>query len=337
MNDSLRKANTLSNQFKSVFTKEDLDNMPPAGPSLYPDVPPTVSETLKLLTNVNPKEANGPDLIPCPILKEAATEIVPFLRFLFAQSLESGIVPIDWLKGNITPIFKKGSKHLANYPLISLTAVPCKILEHIIFHDIMAHLDSNNIPINSQHGFRRNFSCETQLITTVEKIAKAINNGKQTDLIIMDFSKAFVPLIPHQRLINKLDYDGIRGHHKVWLTNWLTRREQTVVVDGVSSPPVHVSSGVPQGTVLGPLMFLLCINDISGSDCSSTIRLFADDTILYSIVESLSDAEHLQSDLSTIERWSQKCLMQFNPPGGGGGYTHTLPKRVCAAQWVSRF
>ena len=251
----------LTRKKQRLYDKARRTNNP--SPSPYPDVPPTVftiSGILKLLNNVNPKKANGPDLIPCRILKEAATEIAPFLHFLFAQSLESGIVPSDWLKANITPVFKKGSKHLAAiYRPISLTAVPCKILEHIIFHDIMAHLDSNNIPINSQNGFRRKFSCETQLITTVEKIAKAIDNGKQTDLIIMDFSKAFdiVPLIPHQRLINKLDYYGIRGHHKVWLTNWLTRREQTVVVDGVSSPPVHVSSGVPQGTVLGPLMFLL--------------------------------------------------------------------------------
>ena len=116
----------------------------------------------------------------------------------------------------------------------------------------------------------------------------------------MDFSKAF-DVVSHQQLIDKLDYYGIRGNHKVWLTNWLICRKQTVVVGGVSSPPVNVSSGALQGTVLGPLMFLLYINDI-GSDCSSTlIRLFVDGTILYSIVESTSDAKH------------QKWLMQSNP------------------------
>lgn len=94
-------------------------------------------------------------------------------------------MPSDWLKANITPVFKKGSKHSAqNYRPISLTAVPCKILEHVIFHDIIAHLDSHNILVNSQHGFRRTFSCETQQITTIEEIAKALDNGKQPDLII---------------------------------------------------------------------------------------------------------------------------------------------------------
>lgn len=201
---------------------------------------------IKLLNNINPKKANGPDLIPCRILKEAAVEIAPFLQFLFSKSMESGAVPSDWLKANVTSVFKKGSKHLvANYRPISLTAVPCKILEHIIFHNIMAHLDSNNILVNSQHGFRKKLSCETQLITTVEEIAKSLDNGKQSDLIIMDFSKAF-DVVPHQQLVNKLDYYGIRGHLKNWITTWLTLREQSVVVDGVSSPAVHVSSGVPQ-------------------------------------------------------------------------------------------
>ena len=127
---------------------------------------------------------------------------------------------------------------------ISLTAVPCKILEHIIFHDIMSHLDSNNILVNSQHGFRRKFSCETQLITAIEELAKALDHGKQSDLIIMDFSKAF-DVVPHRRLINKLDYYGIRGHLKRWLTNWLIHQEQSVVIDGASSCPVYVSCGVP--------------------------------------------------------------------------------------------
>jgi len=119
------------------------------GTTLNVDVPPTVFTILgilKVLNNVNSKKAYGPDLIPCRILKEAATEIAPFLQFLFTQSLESGSVPSDWLLANITPVFKEGSKHLAAYYRpISLTAVPCKILENIVFRDITAHLDSNNI------------------------------------------------------------------------------------------------------------------------------------------------------------------------------------------------
>ena len=111
---------------------------------------------------------------------------------------------------------------------------------------------------------------------------------------------------------NKLGYYGTHSHLKCWLTKWLIHWEQSVLVDGTSSCPVYVSSCVPQGTILGPLMFLLCINDI-GNNCSSTLRLFAYDTFLYSVIESTSDSEHLQSDLSTIEHRSWKWLMEFNP------------------------
>ena len=169
----------------------------------------------------------------------------------------------------------------------------------------MSHLDSENILIKSHHGFCKKLSCETQLITTVEEIGRAQDNGKQLDLITMDFSEAF-DTVPHQRLISKLDSYGIRCNLRCWLTTWLTCRKQFVVVDGISSSAVHVSSGVPQGTFLGPLMFLLYINDI-GDDCISTIRLFADDTILYSVIESTLDAEWLQSDLHVIGQINGLC------------------------------
>ena len=276
--------------------------MPTVGSSNYLDISPTVFSVpgiAKLLPNIDPRKANGPNLIPCRVLKEAADVIAPFLQFLYTQSLESGKLPSDWLKANIIPLFKKGSKHLpANYRPISLTAVPCKILEHIIFHDAMAHLESENILVKHQHGFHKKLSSETQLITMIEEISRSLDCGQQTDLIIMDFSKAF-DVVPHQRLIHKLDYYGIRGNLKNWLS-------------GTSSNSVYVSSGVPQGTVLGPLMFLLYINDI-GDNCSSSIRLFADDTILYSVIENIGSANSLQSDLYAVEQWANKWLMQFNP------------------------
>ena len=127
--------------------------MPTVGSSNYPDISPTVFSVpgiAKLLADIDPMKANGPDLIPCRVLKDTAYVIAPFLRFLYTQSLESGKLPSDWLKANI-PVFKKGSKHLpANYRPISLTAVPCQILEHSIFHDIMAHLESENILVKHQ-------------------------------------------------------------------------------------------------------------------------------------------------------------------------------------------
>ena len=157
------------------------------------------------------KKANEPDGIPCYILKEAAAELAPFLQFLFTQSLHTGSVPQAWLKATVVSVHKKGNRsQVDNYRPISLTSVPCKIMEHIIFHEMMSHLDSNQVLVNYQHGFRKKLSCETQLICTVEEIARSLDKGEETDLIIMDFSKAF-DSARHQRLLMKLRFYGIRG------------------------------------------------------------------------------------------------------------------------------
>ena len=152
----------------------------------------------------------------------------------------------------------------------------------------MSHLDKHDILTNVQHGFRKSHSRETQLITTIEQTARNLDQGSQTDAILLDFPKAFDTL-PHQRLLLKLDRYGLRGQIKGWICD----RKQIVVVDGDKSALVKVKSGVPQGTVPGPLMFLLCINDI-GDNIESQIRLFADDTILYTVIKGMGDASLLQ-------------------------------------------
>ena len=153
------------------------------------------------------------------------------------------------------PVFKKGSKkEVCNYRPVSLTPVPCKILEHIIFHHIIGHLDAYHVLVNYQHGFRRGHSSESQLITIVEHLVRNSDHGKQTDVLLLDFSKAF-DTVPHKRLLKKLDHYGIHGPLIKWIESWLCGRTQTVVVNGSQSSPVTVTSGDPQGTVLGPLMF----------------------------------------------------------------------------------
>ena len=148
-------------------------------------------------------------------------------------------------------------------------------MEHIIFHSIMRHLDQNNILNNYQHGFRPNYSCQSQLVMLTEEIFKAMDQQKQIDLILLDFSKAF-DSVPHKRLLQKLSHYGIQGNLHQWIKAWLTQRKQRVILNNETSNFVPVKSGVPQGTVLGPLMFLLYINDIA-TNINSSIRLFADD------------------------------------------------------------
>ena len=144
----------------------------------------------------------------------------------------------------------------------------------------------------------------------MEEISRALDNHHQIDMLILDFSKAF-DTVPHQRLLGKIDHYGIRDHTKNWIKTWLTSRSQRVVVDGEASETIRVDSGVPQGTVLGPLMFLLYINDI-GENISSNIKLFADDCLLFRKINKTKHTQALQEDLSKLGNWTGKWQMLFN-------------------------
>ena len=205
----------MNEQFKSVFTKEDLDNFPQIDDSGTPDIPNLNISTeglIKLLKAVNPNKANGPDNISCRILKEAAESISPYLQLIFTKSIEEHNVPKDWLVANVTALFKKGDKSQpVNYRPLSLTSVPCKIMEHVIFKHIMNHLDKHNILVDFQHDIRNKRSCESQLVITTEDIARNLDNNQQVDMLILDFSKAF-DTVPYKRLLKKLESYGINGN-----------------------------------------------------------------------------------------------------------------------------
>ena len=174
----------------------------------------------------------------------------------------------------------------------------------------MGHLDNNHLLSDVQHGFRKKRSCESQLILTIQDLANGLNDGKQIDAILLDFSKAF-DKVAHQRLLQKLQYYGIRGYLNDWVADFLKDRQQEVVLEGTHSSATQVTSGVPQGTVLGPLLFLVYINDMpEGID--STMRLFADDSLLYRFIRTKEDQSILQEDLRKLELWEHKWQMQFN-------------------------
>ena len=193
--NSEQKAEVLSDQFASVFTDENLLNIPNMDPSTITDIPPVkfdVSGITSLLRNINVKKASGPDnMISCWVLKEAATVIAPFLHYIFTLSMQTGQVTGS-LQMLLLRVFKKGNRNEpSNYRSISSTSVPCKIMEHIIYRHIMDHLDSNSILVcleNYQHGFRQGHSCETQLITIIESVTRNLDLGQQSDLLLLDFA-----------------------------------------------------------------------------------------------------------------------------------------------------
>ena len=226
------------------------------------------------------------------------------LKVIVTQSLNTGSIPSDWPLANITPVYKKGNKDLpVNYRPISLTSVCSKVIEHVVYHSIMSHLNRNDVLSGSQHGFRASYSCSTQLISLIEDLNFHMDNNIQVDMILLDFSKAF-DTVSHCRLLKKLKFYHIENQVIQWIEKWLTLRKQHVLFDGESSNHVPVSSGVPQGTVLRPLIFLIYINDIT-EDTSSQLRLFAD------AIKSEQDSILLQQDLETLSQWAKVWQMRF--------------------------
>lgn len=213
--------------------------------------------------------------------------------------------------GKIIPIHKAGDKHCPlNYRPISLTSIPCKILEHIIYSQLVKFLESNNFFSAAQHGFRKFFSCETQLLTFSHDLHLILDRSSRADCIFLDFAKAF-DKVSHKLLLHKLSTLNIDPSLLSWIRVFLTNRSQFVFVNDCSSPLVPVTSGVPQGSVLGPLLFLIFINDLP-SCVTSSISLFADDCVLYREVTNDHDVSCLQSDLNRISEWCNKWNMKLN-------------------------
>jgi len=314
--DPREKAQILNKQFHSVFAVDPPGPIPQKGPSPYPKMKPIrvcLSGVTKLLKSLKPHKASGPDEIGARVLKELHDDIAPILTTIFHHSLKTGQVPNDWKQANVAPVYKKGDRYAAeNYRPVSLTSICCKLLEHIIVSNMMSHFEEHHILNDCQHGFRSKRSCETQLIGMVHDLATNLDKRNRTDLIILDFSKAF-DKASHQRLLYKLQYYGIHGNLHQWISNFLGNRTQRVVLDGATSDEISVTSGVPQGTVLGPILFLAYINDLPECLKYSKVRLFADDAIVYKTIKCPEDQYKLQSDIHNLEKWETDWLMHFNP------------------------
>ena len=314
--DDAEKAEILNDFFASVFTVEGNSEMPEFEQKVKDNehlsfVDIKAEKVLKQLKTLNSSKSCGPDQCHPYFLKECAEEIYIPLTEIFRKSLRSGEVPEDWRRANITCIFKKGNKQdPGNYRPVSLTSVICKLLESNIREEIMNHLSKHNLLSDSQFGFRKNRSTILQLLTVMEDWTEALDNNLQVDTVYMDFRKAF-DSVPHKRLIKKLAGYGIDGTLLTWLKNFLNERKQRVVINGKASKWNDVLSGIPQGSILGPVLFILYINDLPGV-VGSVCQLFADDCKLYRNIKSEADLRELQEDIDRLCQWSKDWLLGFN-------------------------
>ena len=315
--DDKGKADVLNDFFASVFTKDngnthnakdDSSKASKSGGITIDFVHITADMVKKKFEELNPNKAQGPDGIPSRVLKELRNELAEPFSILFSKSVSNGKIPTEWKTAVVTPIFKKGTRtDPGNYRPVSLTCVSSKVLESIIRDVIVEHMKENKLYANCQHGFRSKRSCITQLLEVMEEFTKAIDDGESIDVIYLDFRKAF-DSVSHPLLLYKLKSYGITGNILEWIHDFLDSRTQRVKVGNELSEPAEVLSGIPQGSILGPILFTIFINDLPDK-INNPCKIFADDTKIYSLSTKNST---LQTDINLLVEWSETWKLYFN-------------------------
>jgi len=315
--DDGKMAEILNQYFSTVFTREETTNIPRSRrrPVRHPwtDIPFIKRVIEKKIAKLKTASSPGPDGITARLLQETAREVAGPLARIFKLSMDNSEVPKDWRDANVTPIFKKGTKGKAsNYRPISLTSICSKLMESLLKDHMTHHLEKNGLINKSQHGFMPRKSCLTNLLEFFEMVTKNVDDGKPVDIIYLDFAKAF-DKVPKERLLEKLRAHGFGDKIVNWIQSWLTNRRQRVVLNGKKSSWQEVLSGVPQGSVLGPLLFLIFINDLDDeTTLLKLVKKFADDTKLAHPITGQEDKQAVQNTLDRLVAWASKWGMCFN-------------------------
>jgi hypothetical protein len=277
------------------------------------DIDFSVITVLKLLKSLPNKDGSSPDYIGNKILKKCYQTLTIMITELFRISIDSGQLPESWKLSYIIPLHKKHDKcNVENYRPISITSILCKTLERIIVVNLNKFLIKNNLINENQFGFLKFRSTNTNLIVSFEDWYEAISIGNKIDVIYIDFKKAF-DSINIEILLSKIHNIGVRGKLFNWIKNFLNNRKFQVKIENSLSSEKNISSGVPQGSVLGPLLFLLYINDLPNTITDKVkIKLYADDVKLYMIYKDENDKIHLQNALDQLFKWSELNLLEIS-------------------------
>jgi len=309
------KAEVLNDFFSSVFTRENTSNIPDFAERAHKvplqQLQATPDMVLKKLVRLKPGKAQGLDGVNPRVLIELQNELASPIADLMNKTLEKDEIPQDWKDALVSPIFKKGPKSTpGNYRPVSLTSIICKLTESIIKDHMMKHLIENDLLTPCQHGFVEGKSCTTQLLECLDIWTEILDIGGYVDVIYMDYAKAF-DKVAHQRLLKKMECYGITGHVLNWTRSFLNCRRQKVAVNGEESSWSNVLSGVPQGSVLGPLLFVIYINDLP-EQVHTMVRMFADDTKVFADASARGAVQEIQEDIIRLDNWAKEWQLTFN-------------------------
>ena len=316
--NDLSKANMLNRFFTSQTIVDDSNSTLPAinrPECSMNQINISIQDVSDVLANLNTYKASGPDLLSPRLLKEGSNVLAEPLTILFNSSLAKCHFPNVWKDANVTPIFKKDDKSSpTNYRPISLLSSIGKVMERCIHKYLYNYAITNELISPLQSGFKQGDSTNFQLLHTYHSFCEAVDRGKEVRVVFCDISKAF-DRVWHKGLLHKLSCIGCSNPIVKWFSSYLSNRRQRVVFNGVSSDWSTIHAGVPQGSILGPLLFLIYINDIV-KDIDSEIRLFADDTSLYIVIDApntaLTAANIINNDLNRISIWADDWLVRFN-------------------------